>query len=267
MEPVPDDFTKSKLPNPVGSYRHEFRIPRDWDGKQIFLKFEGVQSAFYLWINGKKVGYSQGSMTPAEFDIIKSHPQHAYDMLKHDDSLDPVILDIVLHHHERLDGSGYPNNLSDHEIDKLTRITTIVDVYDAITSDRCYHNAVTPAKALENLFSWAKGNFDTDLLQCFIKCVGIYPIGTVVKLSSGESGIVIATDEVRRLQPIVLLVLNAQGKPYQPRRLINMSSAVWENTGRLLKIDKVLEPGALGINMKSILVNELQLPKHRITTV
>ena len=69
MEPVPDDWTKRKLPNPVGSYRQEFQIPRDWDGKQIFLKFEGVQSAFYLWINGEKVGYSQGSMTPAEFDI------------------------------------------------------------------------------------------------------------------------------------------------------------------------------------------------------
>jgi beta-galactosidase len=69
MEPVPDDYTKSKLPNPVGSYRHEFQIPQDWDGKQIFLKFEGVQSAFYLWINGERIGYSQGSMTPAEFDI------------------------------------------------------------------------------------------------------------------------------------------------------------------------------------------------------
>lgn len=69
MEPVPDDYTKRKLPNPVGSYRHEFQIPKDWDGRQIFLKFEGVQSAFYLWINGKKIGYSQGSMTLAEFDI------------------------------------------------------------------------------------------------------------------------------------------------------------------------------------------------------
>lgn len=71
MDPVRDYYLKSRLPNPVGSYRHEFQIPQDWDGKQIFLKFEGVESAFYLWVNGEKVGYSQGSMTAAEFDITK----------------------------------------------------------------------------------------------------------------------------------------------------------------------------------------------------
>ncbi len=69
MDPVRGDYTKRKLPNPVGSYRYEFQVPKDWDGMQVFLKFEGVQSAFYLWVNGQKVGYSQGSMTPAEFDI------------------------------------------------------------------------------------------------------------------------------------------------------------------------------------------------------
>ena len=71
MEPVPSDYTKYQLPNPVGSYRRDFQIPAGWDGKQIFLKFEGVQSAFYLWVNGQQVGYSQGSMTAAEFDITQ----------------------------------------------------------------------------------------------------------------------------------------------------------------------------------------------------
>ncbi|MGE4285341.1 MAG: glycoside hydrolase family 2 TIM barrel-domain containing protein [Phycisphaerae bacterium] len=69
MDPVRDDYLKSRLPNPVGSYRRSFNIPCSWQGKQIFVKFEAVQSAFYLWVNGRKVGYSQGSMTPAEFDI------------------------------------------------------------------------------------------------------------------------------------------------------------------------------------------------------
>ncbi len=71
MDPVPSDYTKSTLPNPIGSYRREFQIPQDWNGKQIFIKFEGVQSAFYVWINGHEVGYSQGSMTAAEFDITQ----------------------------------------------------------------------------------------------------------------------------------------------------------------------------------------------------
>lgn len=71
MGPVPSDYTKSTLPNPIGSYRREFQVPQDWDGKRIFLKFEGVQSAFYVWVNGNQVGYSQGSMTAAEFDLTQ----------------------------------------------------------------------------------------------------------------------------------------------------------------------------------------------------
>ena len=71
MGEVPEDWTKHELPNPVGSYRRTFTIPRDWDGRQVFLHFEGVQSAMYVWLNGREVGYSQGSMTPAEFDVTK----------------------------------------------------------------------------------------------------------------------------------------------------------------------------------------------------
>lgn len=206
-----------------------------------------------------------GRLTKGEFEIIKGHPRHGHKMVEHDENLDSAVLDIVLHHHERLDGGGYPKGLVDYQIDPSVRITSIVDVYDAITSDRCYHDGVTPAKAMENLFAWSEGNFDYNLLQSFIKCLGIYPIGTVVKLSSGESGVVVATDEERRLQPVVLLVLNARGEPYEPRRLVNMSGATWN--GREMKIEQVLMPGALGMDIKSILVNELALPEHQVSAV
>lgn len=206
-----------------------------------------------------------GRLTKGEYEIIKSHPVHGHKMVEHDESLDSTVLDIVLHHHERLDGNGYPKGLTEDQIGPLIRITSIVDVYDAITSDRCYHNGVTPANGMENLFSWSEGNFDYSLLQSFIRCIGIYPIGTVVRLNSGDSGIVIATNEEHRLQPVVLLVLNARGEPYEPRRLVNMSNATWK--GRPLQLDGVLEPKVLGMDIKTILENELSLPVQHVTAV
>lgn len=199
-----------------------------------------------------------GRLTKDEFEIIKAHPSDGHAMLINDHEIDPASLHVVLHHHERLDGGGYPDGLSEEEIPLLTRISSIVDVYDAITSDRCYHDSVAPSTALENLFKWASGNFDISLLERFIKCLGIYPIGSVVQLNSGEVGVVVATDEDRRLKPTVLLVLNPAGKEYERRRLVNLSSTMWEKTGKSLSIQKVFEPGAKGINIKSILQDELQ---------
>jgi HD-GYP domain-containing protein (c-di-GMP phosphodiesterase class II) len=199
-----------------------------------------------------------GRLTKEEFEIIKAHPSDGHAMLITDHEIDPASLHVVLHHHERLDGGGYPNGLSEEEIPLLTRISSIVDVYDAITSDRCYHDAVSPATALENLFKWSSGNFDVSLLERFIKCLGIYPIGSVVQLNSGEVGVVVATDESRRLKPVVLLVLNSAGKLYERRRLVNLSSDMWENTGKPLSINKVFQPDATKINIKTILQDELQ---------
>lgn len=198
-------------------------------------------------------------LTKEEFEIIKAHPSDGHAMLVNENDIDQASLHIVLHHHERLDGGGYPDGLSGEEIPLLTRISSIVDVYDAITSDRCYHDGVAPSIALENLFKWASGNFDVSLLEKFIKCLGIYPVGSVVQLSSGEVGVVVSTDEDRRLKPTLLLILDSEGKAYDQRPLINLSSDMWEKSGKSLTIKKVFEPRTKGINIKSILRDELQL--------
>lgn len=198
-----------------------------------------------------------GRLSKEEFEIMMGHPSHGHAMLVDDHDLDAESLHVVLHHHERLDGGGYPQGLSEADIPMLTRITSIVDVYDAITSDRCYHDGVSPALAMENLFKWSKGNFDISLLEKFIKCLGIYPIGSVVRLNTGEVGVVVSTDEDHRVRPIVLLAMNADGKAYQPRRLVNLSSEVWEKSGSLLTIEEVLQPGSLGIGIRDIVLEEL----------
>ncbi len=203
-----------------------------------------------------------GRLTDEEFAIIKRHPGLGFAMLRDDKNIDKVSLHIVLHHHERLDGRGYPRGLGEDKIPLLTRISSIVDVYDAITSDRCYHDGIAPAQALENLFKWAPGNFDVGLLEGFIKCIGIYPIGSVVRLSSGEVGIIVASDECNRLKPILLIVQNAEGKPMAQRRLINMASTSWEKEGTPLTIEQILDPKAVGIDTKAVLQEELSLTRH-----
>jgi len=208
-----------------------------------------------------------GRLSKKEFEIMKGHPSHGHAMLVDDHHIDAESLHIVLHHHERLDGAGYPKGMSEAEIPMLTRIASIVDVYDAITSDRCYHDGISPALALENLFKWSKGNFDILLLEKFIKCLGIYPIGSVVRLNTGEVGVVVATDADHRIKPIVLLAMNADGKVYQPRRLINLSSAVWEKTGSPVIIDEVLQPGSLGIGIREILLEELNYSESQAPIV
>ena len=200
-----------------------------------------------------------GRLTKEEFALMQTHPGQGYQLLKKQRGLPPLCLDIVLHHHERLGGSGYPDGLVDDQIGLLTRIAAIVDVYDAVTSDRCYHDGIPPALALKNLFTWAPKNFDIGLIEQLIKCVGIYPVGSVVLLSTNEIGIVIATEAYHRLKPVVMLVKKASGEAYSTRHLINLSSPSWGKNGAPVSIIKVLEPHALGVDLKDLLRQELQL--------
>lgn len=206
-------------------------------------------------------------LSKEEFRVVMGHPSLGHAMLVDDHELEEETLHVVLHHHERLDGGGYPKGLAKEDIPLLTRIASIVDVYDAITSDRCYHDGVSPAQALENLFKWAKGNFDITLLEQFIKCLGIYPIGSVVRLNTKEVGVVVATDADHRIKPIVLLAMSGEGKPYMPRRLVNLSSAMWEKTGKPIQIEEVLQPGSLGIGIREILMEELNYSESQVSVV
>ena len=206
-----------------------------------------------------------GKLTKEEFRVMMEHPSEGNAMLRDDHELDPASMHIVLHHHERLDGGGYPHGLGSEEIPVLTRISSIVDVYDAITSDRCYHDGIAPADALDNLFKWSKGNFDVSLLERFIKCVGIFPIGSAVRLNTGDIGMIVATDADHRLKPIVLLIMGANGELYEPRRLINLSSSAWKKSGTRLSIEDVLEPGSFGINIRTILEDEIQLSVDQVS--
>jgi putative nucleotidyltransferase with HDIG domain len=132
-----------------------------------------------------------GKLTDAEFSIIKTHPVEGYKLLKSGKDVDAVVLDVCLHHHEKTDGSGYPKGLKADEISIFAKMGAVCDVYDAITSNRPYKVGWDPAESLRKMAEWANGHFDGKVFQAFVKSLGIYPIGSLVKLSSGRLAVVV----------------------------------------------------------------------------
>jgi len=130
-----------------------------------------------------------GKLTDAEFDIMRTHPTEGYKVLMVSRGVDAVSMDVVLHHHEKVDGSGYPEKLKGDEISLYSKMGAVCDVYDAITSNRPYKLGWDPAESLRRMAEW-KGHFDPAVFQAFVKSMGIYPVGSLVRLTSGRIGVV-----------------------------------------------------------------------------
>jgi putative nucleotidyltransferase with HDIG domain len=197
-----------------------------------------------------------GRLTDEEFEIIKSHSMNGYNLLRQKKDMPGEVLDIVRSHHERINGRGYPDGLTADFIGLLVQITSIVDVYDAITSDRCYHDGIAPHDALKNMFDWAGENFDADLVENFIKCLGIYPIGSMVELNTGHIGIVVSASEKARLRPIILVVINKNGERYDVPRLLNLAHPQWKEKENLLEVRRIVSSHETELDMHQLVANE-----------
>ena len=197
-----------------------------------------------------------GKLTFEEFEVMKTHPMEGYNMLKEQGDLPSEVLDIVKHHHERRNGKGYPSQLEGNQINNMTRIVAIVDVYDAITSDRCYHNAISPYDALKNMYEWVKEDFDKDMIEKFIKCLGIYPIGSIVELNLGHVGIVVSASEKSKLRPIVMLVLNSKREQFPKPKLVNLAHPKWRTGAQKLEVKRILSKNDYNFSIKDIVENE-----------
>jgi len=192
----------------------------------------------------------EGRLTPEEFEVMKSHPEHGQEILEKTGGVPDSTIDIALSHHERLSGQGYPHGKMVNEISPWSKVVAIVDVYDAITSDRCYHDGMSPTRALTKMYEWRIRDFDPELLEQFIQCIGIYPIGTIVELSSGEVGIVISVNADLRLRPKILLVLDKEKNPYFPSRIADLSAYNFSSNDDNYGIKTVLEPMSYNVNVK-----------------
>lgn len=143
-----------------------------------------------------------GKLTDDEFTLIKKHPELGYKYLSLDPNVPDYARDVCLHHHEKMDGHGYPELLRSGQISLYARMAAICDVYDALTSDRPYKRAWDPAEAISSMASWT-GHFDRAMFLAFVKTLGIYPVGSIVKLESGRSGFVIRQNAQDLTRPVL----------------------------------------------------------------
>ena len=194
----------------------------------------------------------QRPLTEEEFSLVREHVPLGLEAVKSNGVMNQDIIDMVASHHERHDGSGYPFGLSGDSIPVFARIAAIVDCYDAITSHRSYARALPPSVAIKKIYEWKDIDFQAELVEEFIQAIGIYPAGTLVELSSGEIAVVAAEYRTRRLRPKVMVLLDADKKPLEGMKMIDLLSVKTMDDGEPLEIVNSLEPDAFGIDMTAI---------------
>lgn len=192
------------------------------------------------------------SLTDAEFERVRGHVALGVEMVRESGLMNQDVMDMIAHHHERHNGSGYPQGLAGDQIPVFARIAAIVDCYDAITSHRSYARATSPSAAIKMLYDWRDVDFQAELVEEFIQAVGIYPAGSLVELSSGEVAVVISEYRTRRLRPRVMVLLDAERKPVNDMRIEDLVKETTTAGGKPLEIVGSLEPEAYGIDMSSI---------------
>lgn len=162
-------------------------------------------------------------LTEAEFEEMKSHVVHSGTILKETEGVTQKVIDVATQHHERFDGTGYPRGLKEKEITPGGQMSSIVDVYDAITSDRCYHDGLEPMEALKKIFEWSKHHFNPKLVQFYIRSIGVYPVGTLVRLESDYLGVVVQPGEEDLMKPVVKVMYDVKSDWVVTPRTLDLS--------------------------------------------
>lgn len=163
-----------------------------------------------------------GTLTDEEFTTVKLHPERGHAMLVQSNITDEVVLDVCLHHHEKVNGMGYPHKLKADQISLFAKMGAVCDVYDAVTSNRPYKDGWEPGVSLHRMAQWAE-HFDDTVFKAFVKSVGIYPIGSMIKLKSGRLAVVIDQSPKSLLTPIVKVFFSTQSKSRIPVEVLDLS--------------------------------------------
>ena len=188
--------------------------------------------------------HKPGKLTPQEYEVMKSHVDLGLEVLKENPDLPELVIEIVQQHHERLDGKGYPKQLTEQQISQVGRMIAIVDSYDAMTADRVYKVGMHPIKAFKILMKDAPDSYDNTLVEQFVNCLGIYPIGTLVKLTSGKLGLISRLNKSQPLLPFVRVFYNTR-----LNQAIAMEELDLSQTKHKDQIDCCIKPGEFNINL------------------
>lgn len=192
-----------------------------------------------------------GKLNKVEFMMVKSHVELGLEVLKGSKGMNNHIMDIVAYHHERFNGSGYPKKLKGVKIPVLARVAAIADCYDAMTSERPYATAISPSLAVRKLYEWRNQDFQSELVEEFIQAVGLYPAGTLVELSNGAVGIVVAESRTSRLKPRILLLLDSDKNTLDEIEELDLMNHQISDAQPLF-ITTSLSPGSYGIDPESV---------------
>jgi len=200
----------------------------------------------------------RGEKTMAEKKVISSHTRHGAEILTNSKGIPQSAVAVARDHHERENGSGYPNRLTGKQLSMLTKIVSVVDVYDTLTGGLYGKTAIDPAHALKYMYEFRGQLLDTEVVEKFIQCLGAYPIGSVVEFQSGEVGIVLSAEQNLRLYPKVLMVRDKNKNHMLPPRLINLA-LMYENGNTDLKISRVVAPEKFDVDVRKYIWRDLNI--------
>ncbi|MAA71119.1 MAG: phosphohydrolase [Bermanella sp.] len=195
-----------------------------------------------------RVLHKPDKLTEEEYDIMKRHATYSQKILQRNARFSQVSINVAAQHHERLDGKGYPLGLKGDEISKEARMASVADIYDAITADRVYHKGMTPSNALKRMMEWCGPHLDTHYVHSFIKAIGVYPVGSFVKLSNDKGAVVIEKNP-DTLKPHVKVIYDFKTQSHTHVSVLNLSLEHCQE-----RITQVLDPNDYGIKLKDFML-------------
>jgi HD-GYP domain-containing protein (c-di-GMP phosphodiesterase class II) len=197
----------------------------------------------------------QGRLTAEEFEQVKEHVRHGLDILSETPNFHPEVIEGIGQHHERMNGSGYPNGLMGDEIGVIGRMAGIVDCFAALTNHRPYAAAVSSYEALRSIASWGGDFFHEPLVQQFVSSVGVFPVGSLIELSTGEVAVVVSHNKLRRLKPRILVVTGPDKTPVAHPAMVDLlyDPKVGGEDGVFIK--RGLPAGAYGLDLRDYYVS------------
>lgn len=192
-----------------------------------------------------------GPLAPDEISLVRTHVDRGAESILAS-GIAAAVADIAVQHHEREDGSGYPRGLHGNEMAVIGACAGIVDTFGAMTTKRPYADAISPSNVLGIMHKWKDKTFNSWLVEEFIRCIGVFPVGSAVELNNGEIGIVISQNTIKRLQPRVLVVRDSSGNPMHPHKLLDLSRSPRASADEVYRIRRTLEYGRSGIGAQDL---------------